>query len=175
MTLSPLEITFVVLSVVVTGWIGVEMLSMHAQTMTPKKFNVDVTPDDPLVLKAMEQARATLPRFDELMQKYPQFSSLVLGPVRADGGVNPVLVQAKTADGYIVRRAVNTPKGGAIASGDEFNIKNAEVIDWMVYESQKRDRIHGGFTLRAVTEIARRDGVPIPPHVLKQEKKFVTE
>ncbi len=173
MTMSPLEMTFAILSVVVTGWIGFEMLTMHAKTTGRPQFRVDINPEDPLMLEAMQKARDALPRFEELRAKYPQFSSLVMGPVREDGGVNPVLVQSKTDTGYIVRRAINQPGGGAKVDGDAFEIKTDDIIDWMVYESQRRNRIHGAYTLRAVTAIARRDGVTIPTHVLKQEKKFV--
>ena len=173
--MSPMEITFVLLSLIICGWIVVELVSLQAQTNGRPQFKIDIKPDDPLVIEAMQKARATLPRFEELRAKYPQFSSLVMGPVREDGGVNPVLVQSKTADGYIVRRAVNQPGGGAKVDGDAFEIKNEDIIDWMVYESVKRNRIHGAYTLRAVTAIARRDGIAIPAHVLKQEKKFVIE
>ncbi|MDE1151464.1 MAG: hypothetical protein PW788_02910 [Micavibrio sp.] len=174
---SPLEITCIVLAIGAVGYIGAEMFDMQVKMrMRPTKFDVSYTPDDPLIVAAAEKSRATLPQFEELLKLYPQFSSLALGPIGPNGEVTPVLVKGKLADGsgYIVRKA-RTEKGQTIEEGEEFTAKTGDIVDWIVYESKKRDRIHGGFTLRAVVNIARRDEVYIPAHALAQERKFISE
>ncbi len=144
------------------------------RALTPREMWVRFEADDPLMLAAAEKARATLADFDMLREKFPHYASLALGPLGANGDMNPVLVRGRTGEGYLVRRARNNPQGYATEEGPEFACKAEDIVDWIVYESIKKDRIHGGFTLRAVVDIARRDRVPIPPHVLKQEEKFVT-
>jgi len=174
---SPIEITCILLAIGGIGWITAEMFDVQIKTrMPPVRFDVSYTPDDPLIVAAAEKARATLPQFEELLKLYPRFSSLALGPIGVNGEVTPVLVKGKLADGsgYVVRKA-RTENGQTIEEGEEFTAKISDIVDWIVYESKKRDRIHGGYTLRAVMDIARRDEVYIPRHALEREKKFISE
>ncbi|MDF3025017.1 MAG: hypothetical protein K0R10_2378 [Alphaproteobacteria bacterium] len=134
---------------------------------------VQFKPDDPLILAAAEKARALLPLFDSLREKYPRFSSLALGPIQEDGDTTPVLVRRKVPEGYMVCRAKNKKDGTATEVGEEFLAKTEDIVDWIVYESEKKDRIYGGYTLRAVVEIAERDGFHVPPPARRQFEKFV--
>ncbi len=138
-----------------------------------QEFWVPFEPDDPFIIAGAEKARSLLPLFDTLREKYPHYSSLALGPIRKDGDTTPVLVRRKVAEGYIVCRAENKKDGTATATGEEFLAKTEDIVDWIVYESEKKDRIYGGYTLRAVVEIAKRDGVYIPVPARRQFAKFI--
>ena len=173
---DPWEMALVMLAILAVGFIAYEMFNMGVATAPNDKFDVDITPSDPLIVAAAEKARATLHRFDALLLQYPKFSSLALGPIGDNGKINPALVRGRTeGGGYLVRRARTGAEGKTVEEGDEFEVQPAEIVDWIVYESERKERIHGGFTLRAVMDIARRDGVYIPKHALLQEQKFVTE
>lgn len=173
---DPLELALVMLSVLAAGFIAFEMFKMGVATAPADKFGVEFSPDDPLILEAADKARATLPRFDALLLQYPRFSSLSLGPIGPGGTVTPALVKGRGADGsYIVRRARTFSDGTTVEDGDEFSCTAADIVDWMVYDNKFRDHIYGGFILRALLQIARRDGVYIPKHALRQEKKFVRD
>ena len=138
-----------------------------------RKLWVQFKADDPLILAAAEKARSLLPLFDTLREKYPRYSSLALGPIRDDGDTTPALVRRKVDEGYIVCRAENKKDGTAVETGDEFLAKTGDIVDWIVYESEKKDRIYGGYTLRAVVEIAERDGFFVPTHARRQFEKFI--
>lgn len=138
-----------------------------------KLFRIEFSPDDPLMKAAAEKARATLPEFEKLQQEYPHHASLALGPIGPKGQMTPVLLRGRAADGYLVKRARNRADGSAAEYGPEFVCRVPDIVDWIVFESEKKDRVHGGFTMRALLAIARRDGKELPPHVLEQEKKFV--
>lgn len=138
-----------------------------------RKFWVHFQPDDPLIVAAAAKARANLARFDALREQYPRYSSLALGPIREDGDTTPVLVREKIGAGYVVCRARNQEDGTAVEEGEPFTARTEDIVDWIVFESPQKDRIHGGYTLRAVVDIAERDGQAIPPHARRQFEKFV--
>lgn len=166
-------VIFTVLAILAAIYMAREAFIMWRSSTGKKKFWVRFLSNDPLIAAAAEKARDTLPLFEELRTKYPRYASLALGPIKEDGDTLPVLIRRKTGEGYIVRRARNEKDGYAVEEGEEFAVKTADIVDWIVYESEKKDRIYGGFTLRAVVDIAERDGVPVPPHAKRQFEKFV--
>ncbi|MDI1228411.1 MAG: hypothetical protein PSY14_12070 [bacterium] len=139
------------------------------------RFWVNFLPDDPILVAAAEKARATLPAFDALREQYPRYASLALGPIREDGDTTPALVREKLADGYIVCHAQNKKDGTAVEKGEPFTVRTEDIVDWIVYENEQKERIHGGYTLRAVVEIAERNGQVIPPFARRQFEKFVKD
>jgi uncharacterized protein YegJ (DUF2314 family) len=46
-----------------------------------------------------------------------------------------------------------------------------DIEDWQVMDAD--DRIHGGFTQRAMFQIARRDGVKLPRKLREAERLYV--
>lgn len=139
------------------------------------RFWVNFQPDDPILVAASAKARDTLPAFDALREKYPRYASLALGPIREDGDTTPALVREKVAEGYIVCHARNQKDGTAVETGEPFTARKEDIVDWIVYESEQKDRIYGGYTLRAVMEIAERNGQVIPPFARRQFEKFVKD
>ncbi len=166
-------VVLTILAVLAAIYMLHESFMLWRGTTRKRRFWVQFKPDDPLLLKAVDRARETLHVFDALREKYPRYSSLALGPIQEDGDTLPVLVCRKVPEGYVVQRARNQKEGYATPEGEEFTATPADIVDWIVYESEKKDRIYGGYTLRAVVDIAERDGLPIPPHARRQFEKFV--
>lgn len=162
-----------VLAVLFAAFMLREAFMLRRGASAGRKFWVHFQPDDPLIVAAAAKARANLARFDALREQYPRYSSLALGPIREDGDTTPTLVRQKVADGYVVCRARNQEDGTAVEEGEPFTARTEDIVDWIVFESPQKDRIHGGYTLRAVMEIAERDGQSIPAHARRQFEKFV--
>lgn len=164
---------FTVLAILAAAYMLREAFVLRRASAGKRKFWVHFQPDDPLIVAAAAKARANLARFDALREQYPRYSSLALGPIREDGDTTPVLVKEKVSDGYLVCRARNQEDGTAVAEGESFVARTDDIVDWIVFENPQKDRIHGGYTLRAVVDIAERDGQPIPPNARRQFEKFV--
>ncbi|MCC7037965.1 MAG: DUF2314 domain-containing protein [Alphaproteobacteria bacterium] len=162
-----------ILAILVALFLIREHFVLWSSSRQRSKLWVQFKPDDPLMIAAAEKARTLLPLFDTLREKYPRYSSLALGPIREDGDTTPALVRRKVDDGYIVCRAENRKDGTAVETGEEFLVKTEDIVDWIVYESEKKDRIYGGYTLRAVVEIAERDGFFVPAPARRQFEKFI--
>ncbi|HYD19474.1 MAG TPA: hypothetical protein VEF76_13445 [Patescibacteria group bacterium] len=173
--MSVTAILFTVVVVLVALYLARDAITMRVSDKPKKEFWVNPDPNDPLMLAAVDKARATLPRFDALRAQYPRSSSLALGPLSQEGDMTPALVEEQTATGYLVRRAKNDETGVAVAEGEAFAVTPADIVDWIVYESEKKDRIHGGYTIRAVAAMADRDGIKIPVRSLLQLRKFVED
>lgn len=126
--------------------------------------------DDPLMLEAMREARASLHRLRPLSRGASQ--AWVKFQVRDAGGdVEHVWGSLEVVEDEHVVATWRMPVVGGIELPDQKKLPLAEIEDWQV--ELPDGAIHGGFTTRAQIAIARRDGYPVPDEVLEQERRFV--
>lgn len=131
-------------------------------------------PDDPLLLEARERARATIPRFRELLAAHPGDGILKLRFVSNADQVEYLWAEVLqvTPSGYDVR--LITPP--VTHSGTLERLRSCiddEIEDWEVTDADGRH--HGAYSQRAMFAIARRDGVGLPRKLREIEGEYALE
>ena len=140
--------------------------SAHRQMRTA----MPIPQDDRLLHEASARAQASIdamrPHIGTHLQTGVKF------PLRnAAGDIEHVWATPEAMDDTIVTARVVTPFVDGALPDDPVAVPLAEIEDWQVFLDD--GRILGGYGTRAQMAIARRDGHPIPGHVLAQEARFV--
>jgi uncharacterized protein YegJ (DUF2314 family) len=132
---------------------------------------VPIDPANPLWIRALERARATVSQmrglFDaghEVWVKFP----LQVGPEREH-----FWGRIRSAEGLTLCVAVETrPVRGGNAP-EQVNVSIEDLEDWQVQLAD--GSIRGGFTTRAQAEMACQQGRPVPPHIAEMLKRMIDE
>ena len=131
-------------------------------------------PDDPLMLAAMERAQATLDRFRALQARWPEDAFVKLRFVSSAGEVEHLAAHVERMEGDRLSVLLVTPPvthTGRLERTREIGI--GEVEDWQVTEPD--GTIHGGFTQRAMFQIARREGIELPDELARLEHQYAPD
>lgn len=129
-------------------------------------------PDEPLMVEAMDKARASLDDFRALLRA-PHRHAIVKIRFLSNGEQIEHLwaeVLRAPADDKLDIRLVTPP---ITHSGRLNRLRTcdlSDVEDWQVRDTS--GKIHGGFTHRAMFAIARRDGIELPAKLLKHEGEY---
>ncbi|WP_018607510.1 DUF2314 domain-containing protein [Uliginosibacterium gangwonense] len=132
-------------------------------------------PDDPLMQDAFAQARATLEQFRTLLGA-PHKHALVklrfssdseqVEHIWADVLAQPVADELEIS----IATAPVSHKG---RFERRCTCRLDEIEDWQLTDMQ--DKIHGGFSQRAMFAIARRDGLTLPRSLQALEKHYASQ
>ena len=128
-------------------------------------------PDDPLMLAAMERARASLDRFRALQARWPQDAFVKLRFTSSSGEVEHLAAHVEAWEDERLTVLLVTPPvthSGRVERRRE--IGPDEIEDWQV--TAPDGTIHGGFTQRAMFEIARREGIKLPDELRRLEAQY---
>lgn len=131
-------------------------------------------PDDPLMLAAMERAQATLDRFRALHARWPEDAFVKLRFVSSSGEVEHLAAHVEAWEGERLSVLLVTPPvthEGRVERLRE--IGPDEIEDWQVTAAD--GTIHGGFTQRAMFEIARREDVELPDELRRLEAHYAPD
>lgn len=163
-------------------WIGLGVIAaiwiwLRWRSPRPEFAPLQTAPDDPLMLAALDKARASLPEFLHLLEgeresalvKVRFLSSSeqvehlwaeVLRVVEGEDGRRPILemrlVTPPVTHAGTVERLLQQPLD--------------QIEDWQVRDAQ--GRVHGAYTQRAMFAIARRDGVKLSPKLREVEQDY---
>jgi len=156
-----------ILFAVVGYWIYTRFISP-----SPEFPPLETDPDDPLLLEAMDQAKSTLPEFQELFEKYPDDAFVKLLFVSNTGVVEHLGAHVESINGEDVGVLLITPPVTHKGHLDRSYICSFDDLeDWQVTDVE--GNIYGGFTQRAMFEIARQQGVELPEALKEMEQKYV--
>ncbi len=136
---------------------------------------LETVPDDPLLLAAQEKARAGLPQFQDLFAKYPQNALVKLRFVSNSDNVEHLWAEVKnqvSGSEYDVL-LVTPPVTHSGRLERRYVCATDDIEDWQITTDD--GDILGGFTQRAMFEIARRDGVKLSNKLQKIEKLYVDD
>ena len=133
---------------------------------------LNTSPDDPLMLEAMEKAKRSIARFLELAGA-PKESALV--KLRFVSNSNQVEhlwaeVLEVLSEHELGMRLVTPPVTHSGQLDRLYRCDVEDVEDWQVRD--EKGKVHGGFTQRAMFAIARRDGVKLPKKLLQHEQQY---
>lgn len=129
-------------------------------------------PDDPLLLQAMAEARASLPQFLALARASTDSAIVKLHFVSNSGQVEHLWAEVLdvVSDDELKVRLVTPPVSHTGRLDRVYTCRLSDLEDW-----QARDAAgarHGGYTQRAMFAIARREGVQLPKKLQAMEKEY---
>ena len=120
----------------------------------------------------MEKAKSTLPEFRDLFERWPEDAFVKLYFESNTGTVEHLGAHVETIDGDQLGVLLVTPPVTHRGHLDRRYVCTvADLEDWQVTDPQ--GNIHGGFTQRAMFEIARRQGIELPNELREMELRYV--
>lgn len=136
---------------------------------------LETSPDDPLMLEALEKARASLPEFLRLARQPAQSIIVKLQFVSNSGEVEHLWAEVLEviSNTEFDIRLVTPPVTHSGHLDRRYVCKIDDIEDWQVIDAE--GKIHGAFTQRAMFAIARRDGIPLPKNLLAHEKDYAPD
>ena len=157
----------IALLIAAVAWLIVRMRSPR-----PEFAPLPTAPDDPLMLAAMERARASRGEFLERLRRPREHALVKLHFVSSSQQVEHLWAEVLQviSDAELEVRLVTPPVTHKGHLDRVYRCQLEDVEDWQVLDAD--GAIHGGFTQRAMFAIARRDGVTLPPELLAQEPAY---
>jgi uncharacterized protein YegJ (DUF2314 family) len=151
--------------------VGVYMFARW-RSPRPEFPPLQTNPDDPLLLKAMADAKASLPEFLSLARARPDTGLVKLYFVSSSNQVEYLWAEVLEVvnDDELKVRLVTPPVTHSGELDRLYICQFSEIEDWQVRDGD--DKIHGGFTQRAMFAIARRDGVILPKKLRELEREY---
>ena len=133
---------------------------------------LETKPDDPLLLEAMQHARASLAEFNARLADAPRDAIVKLRYVSDTGSVEHLWAEVleRKADGSYRARLASRPVTQKGPLDPETICDIDEIEDWQVRDAD--GGIYGAFSQRAMFQIARRDGVKLPKKLAELEKFY---
>ncbi|MEM6798359.1 MAG: DUF2314 domain-containing protein [Planctomycetota bacterium] len=139
------------------------LLVASAGCVAERSDVIDVADDDPIMVKAIDDARATVDQFiAALKSPKPAQNGLSVKALVEEGetGEHMWLTSLSYADGVFTGTINNAPAAlTSIKFGDQFTVPKDEISDWMFIEGGK---LVGGYTIRALIELSPDDVPPLP-------------
>jgi uncharacterized protein YegJ (DUF2314 family) len=133
---------------------------------------LETDPDDPMLLAAMAKARESIEDFKSLYKKYPDDAFVKLYFVSNTDNVEHLAAHVEEMKDDELRVLLVTPPVTHNGHLDRvYTCTFDDIEDWQV--TDVAGNIYGGFTQRAMFDIARREGVELPEDLQKMEEKYI--
>lgn len=129
-------------------------------------------PDDPLMIEAEERAKATLPQFFDLYEKFPDHALVKLYFVSNTDQVEHLWAEVLDREGeaHLRVRLVTPPVTQKGALERLYTCKLSDIEDWAVQDD--RNSIYGGFSERATLKIAEQKGIRLPKKLTARKSLY---
>lgn len=139
---------------------------------SPEFPPLETKPDDPLLLTAMADAKASLSEFLSLARAKPDTAVVKLYFVSNSNQVEHLWAEMLevVSDDELKVRLITPPVTHKGELDRLYTCKVSEIEDWQARDES--DKIRGGFTQRAMFAIAKRDGVKLPKKLLQLEREY---
>lgn len=147
-------------------------LYMRWRSPQPEFPPLNTSPDDPLMIAALEKARASLGQFIGLVRQSTDGALVKLRFVSNSNQVEHLWAEVLevVSENEVGVRLVTPPVTHSGHLDRLYRCILQDVEDWQVRDSE--GKLHGGFSQRAMFAIARRDGIKLPKKLLKVEAEY---
>ncbi|MCZ7643973.1 MAG: DUF2314 domain-containing protein [Planctomycetota bacterium] len=131
-----------------------------------------VAPDDPLMQKAFERARASFEELEALFFQRPRDTYVRVAHAEPGAAEPWVWGQLVAIEGESLRlRRTNPPMAGDAPPQEPFSVPRAALEDWQV--ELPDGNIRGGFTMEVQFLRAAQEWGGLPPWMAKQHVRYV--
>ena len=129
-------------------------------------------PDDPILLKAVSDAQASVGEFLPLARARPDTAIVKLYFVSSSNQVEHLWAEVLDvlSDQELRVRLVTPPVTHSGELDRVYTCKVSDIEDWQARDAS--NKIRGGFTQRAMFAIAHREGVKLPKKLLETEREY---
>lgn len=160
-------VILVVIGCVVAVWLFVRWRASRSE-FPP----MNTSPDDPLMVEALEKAKQTRGQFLSLARAANESLVVKLRFVSNSNQVEHLWAEVleALAEEELRVRLVTKPVTHAGHLDRVYRCSVDDVEDWQALDDQ--GKILGGFTQRAMFAIARRDGIKLPRKLLALEQEY---
>jgi uncharacterized protein YegJ (DUF2314 family) len=133
---------------------------------------LETKPDDPLLMKAMDDARKSLSEFRALLSEPRESALIKLHFVSSTNQVEHLWAEVVEVINpqELGVRLVTPPVTHSGELDRLHRCKFEDIEDWQVRDSN--GKVHGGFTQRAMFAIAKRDGIKLPKKLAELEREY---
>lgn len=137
----------------------------------PKFPPLNISNDDPIMAQAIKEAKDTIGDFLVLFKQYPNSARVKVPFTTSDGQTEFLWSNVKAVDGTNVSVFLMTPPVTHTGQVDRNQVYQlTDIVDWTI--SREKDKIEGGYSMRAMFKIARDKWGALPDELLKEEKKY---
>ena len=152
--------------------VGGACLFVRWRSPRPDFPPLQTAPDEPLLLEAMARAKATSSEFLALARARPETAIVKLHFVSNSEQVEHLWAEVVEvlSDDELKVRLVTPPVTHRGELDRLYDCQLSDVEDWQARDAS--DKIRGGFTQRAMFQIARRDGVKLSKRLQEIEKEY---
>lgn len=163
-------LTFIVITLVLS-LIGLAVC-LNVVSPLPEYAPLMTDPDDPLMIEAEEKAKATLPQFFELYEKFPENALVKLFFVSNTDQVEHLWAEVLGREGEdsLKVRLVTPPVTHKGTIERLYTCTIADLEDWAVQDDG--NRIYGGFSERAMFKIAEKQGIRLPKKLMARKDQY---
>lgn len=145
---------------------------LHFISPRPEFMPLLTNPDDPLLKAAMDNAKNTLADFIDLFDKYPHNASIKLKFISNTDQTEYLWaeVKAKHDEESFAVILVTPPVTHRGHLDRNIICRNSDIVDWVISDNSKR--IYGGFTERAMFDIARMKNIPLSKKLRERQSMY---
>lgn len=139
---------------------------------TPEYPPLETDPDDPLLLEAMEQAKSSFSEFRQLFDKYPDDAFVKLCFESNTGTIEHLGAHVESISGDKLEVVLVTPPVTHKGHLDRcYTCLFEDLEDWQITDIE--GNIYGGFTQRAMFQIAENQRVELPKELMEMKSRYV--
>lgn len=158
--------------IVIAAFAAAVWLLARWRSPRPEFPPLNTAPDDPLMLDALEKAKASMSDFKRLLREPRQDALVKVRFVSSSNQVEHLWAEVLEVlgDNELGVRLITPPVTHSGQLDRLWRCSYEDVEDWQIRDAG--GRVHGGFSQRAMFAIARREGVKLPRKLLEQKKEY---
>lgn len=158
--------------IVIAAFAAAVWLLARWRSPRPEFPPLNTAPDDPLMLDALEKAKASMSDFKRLLREPRQDALVKVRFVSSSNQVEHLWAEVLEVlgDNELGVRLITPPVTHSGQLDRLWRCLYEDVEDWQIRDAG--GRVHGGFSQRAMFAIARREGVKLPRKLLEQKKEY---
>ena len=158
-------VVFTILVIVGFLWL---LTAVAAPALTP----LEISDDDPEMKAARAKAQATLKDFVTLYRKYPDGAMVKWPFVTASGQKEYLGAEVLSIDGDRLKIRLVTPPATHTGKLErEYSVHIKDIADWVIV--LPGDKRKGGFTMRVMFKVGRKQWGDLPKELKIEESKYV--
>lgn len=151
----------------------IALILWFSRRNTPAYPPLNVEADHPLMLKAIEKAKATTDKFLSLYSEGVHDCQVKIPFETNSGEIEHLWAAVQQIENDSLSLLYLTPPVSHSGKLDrEHTHLLSEIEDWAVFTDE--DKIYGGYTQRVMFDLAREQWGELPPELAEQESNYVT-